>query len=68
MGIARDTLIEILKENGGSMDVIELSKKLHSRTQLGFGVETMDVVQALVKRKKVLFDEENEIVSLITQE
>ena len=65
MARAREILLEILEENRGKMDFNTLSKELKSRVQLGFGVETLDVVHALRKKNKIFFDEENEIVGLV---
>lgn len=64
MAFARDIAVRILRENGGEMSLIDLSKEMNEREPLGFGMETIDIVENLHEKKIVSFDKKNEIIRL----
>ncbi len=64
MALARDTAVRILREKGGEMSLVDLSKELYERGSLGFGVETIDIVNVLHEKKIVSFNMETEIIRL----
>ncbi len=61
---ARETVLSILAEHGGSLDLTELGRELDKRSVLGFGVEIVDVVRALAVRGLVDYNRATEVVSL----
>ncbi len=65
MGSEREGLLKSLRKNGGSMNLYNLSMAMIRGRHLGFGVETIDVVDALRLETKVSFDKETKIVSLV---
>ncbi len=63
---ARRTIIDILSERvGHKINLIALSRELVRRRVLGFGVEPDDVVRALERDGKVVFDRETKTVYLV---
>ncbi len=63
---ARVAVIDILSERDGhKLNLTALSRELDRRRILGFGVEAKDVVHALEREGKVVFDRETELVYLV---
>lgn len=59
-------VIDILSErNGHKINLTALSRELDRCRILGFGVEAKDVVYALEREGKVVFDRETETVYLV---
>jgi hypothetical protein len=63
---ARIVVIDILSErNGHKINLTALSRELDRLRILGFGVEAKDVVYALEREGKVVFDRKTEMVYLV---
>jgi hypothetical protein len=64
MPSARKTLLAILEQHGGHLDITTLAKEMDKTGVLGFGVEAADVVYALRELGLVTYDRDTETVAL----
>ncbi|KKS75083.1 MAG: hypothetical protein UV48_C0019G0008 [Candidatus Azambacteria bacterium GW2011_GWA2_42_9] len=65
--MAREVLLETLKENGGSLPFNVVERKLWDHG-LGFGVEPINVVHSAARDNLVDYDSKTRIVSQILNE
>ncbi len=62
--MAREVLLETLRENGGSTTLTAAEDRLYKHG-LGFGVEPIDVIYAAAEDRLVGYNPQTKIVSLM---
>ncbi|MDO8600177.1 MAG: hypothetical protein Q7R73_00980 [bacterium] len=65
MKSARHTLLEMLDENGGKMNLKEIEKRMRAAKCVGNGVEPIDVVHAAGRDGQLIYDPKTQTATLI---